>query len=411
MEKLKVKLLRIAIRNTKRNTKRTAITVITIVIGVFVIILAKGVIKGFQKETIVQMIETRTGDIQIHKIGYRESLDILPLDLSLTFNDVLNGMSDIKGIKEVSGRILFSGQLTTQEESAVLSGKAIDVAKELAICPRLKDSMVLGEFLTPEDKNKIVITKDLYKILKINIGDTILLFATSQKGAINATELMLKGVFHSNLPDSSNKLGYIPLKTAQELLLMDGIVTEVVLKKGTNEDINNIVGKMKNKFEGYELEINTWEEIEQGLRRVVENQGLLALVVSVILFIIVFSTVMNTMLMVVLERTNEIGTLMAIGFKRLHILSLFIVEGAIKGLIGGILGTVLGTIVVFILKITGFTFHTPGIEEAAYVIRPEIDLNIIILALLFSIGAAALASLYPASRASNMDPVEALRSI
>ena len=406
-----MKILKIAIRNITRNKRRTTITVITIVIGVFVIILAKGIIKGFQNETIVQMIETRTGDIQIHKVGYRETLDILPLDLSIDFNDVLNGMSDFKSIKEISGRILFSGQLTTQEESAVLYGKAIDVAKELAICPRLNDNMDLGEFLTPVDRKKIVLNKYLNKKLGLEIGNSVLLFATSKAGAINATELILKGVFHSDLPDSNKNLGYIPLRDAQELLLMDGIVTEVVLKKEGSYDINQTVAEMKNNFSGYDYEINTWQEIEQSIDRMVESQNLLSGAVSVILFIIVFSTVMNTMLMVVLERTNEIGTLMAIGFKRKHILSLFLLEGFFKGVIGGIIGAIVATIVVFSLNTIGIPFYMPGSTEASFIIKPEIDLKIILLALLFSIGAAVLASLYPANRGSKMNPVEALRSI
>jgi putative ABC transport system permease protein len=406
-----VKLLKIAIRNTKRNVRRTAITVVAVAVGVFVIVFAGGTVKGFQNETIIQVIETRTGDIQIHKKGYRETLDITPLDLSIKFNDVLNGISDIEGLKEISGRILFSGQLTTQEESAVLFGKAIDVAKELTICPRVKNNMVEGEFLTPEDTNKIVLTKDSAERLKINVGDTMLLFATSKAGAINATELMLKGVFLSELPDSSKKLGYIPLKTAQNLLLMDGLVTEVVLKKEKNYDISKIVREMKNKFSGYDFEINTWKEIEKIILQMVENQNFLSLVVSLILFIIVFSTIMNTMLMVVLERTSEIGTLMAIGFKRRHILTLFVFEGTLKGLIGGILGTVLGVVAVYIVNIIGIPIYKPGVEKVSFILRPEIDFRLIILALLFSIGAAVLASLYPANRGSKMKPVEALRSI
>ena len=179
-----MKLLKIAIRNTKRNVRRTAITVVTVVIGVFVIVFAGGVVKGFQNETIVQMIETRTGDIQIHKTGYRETLDIMPLDLSINFNDVVNGIADMDGVEELSGRIFFSGQLVTQEESAVIFGKAIDVAKELAICPRVKNSMVSGEFLTPDDRNHIVLTTTSAEKLKIDIGDTILLFATSEKGQL-----------------------------------------------------------------------------------------------------------------------------------------------------------------------------------------------------------------------------------
>jgi putative ABC transport system permease protein len=285
------------------------------------------------------------------------------------------------------------------------------VEEETAICPRVKDSMVDGTFLTPQDKNKIVLTKDSAKKLKINIGDTFILFATSQKGAINATELVLKGVFEPTLPDTSKKLGYVPLITAQELLLMDGMVTEVVLKKEDNYDLNKIVAELKAEFSENELEINTWQEIEQIIIAMVERQGLLSIVVSIILFIIVFSTVMNTMLMVVLERTSEIGTLLAIGFKRRHILTLFVYEGTMKGLLGGIIGTVLGVGTVYIINLIGIPLSKPGVEDVSFILRPEIDLKLIILALVFSIVAAALASLYPANRGSRMNPVEALRSV
>jgi putative ABC transport system permease protein len=410
MEQLTVKLLKIAIRNIKRNLRRTAITVVTVVIGVFVIIFAGGVINGFQNELIVQMIETRTGDLQIHKKGYRETLDILPLDLSVNYDDILKGLADMDGIEQISGRIFFSGQIVTQEESSVLLGKAIDVEKELTICPRVKNSMVSGEFLTPDDRNHIVLTTTSAEKLKIDIGDTILLFATSEKGAINATELILKGVFEPTLPDTSNKLGYIPLLTAQQLLLMDGMVTEVVVKKKKNYDLNEIAREIKAEFSEGVFETNTWKEIEQLIIQMVDRQGLLSVVVSVILFIIVFSTVMNTMLMVVLERTSEIGTLLAIGFRKKHILALFVYEGTLKGLIGGMIGTVIGSMTVLILNTIGIRLSLPG-EKVTFILRPELDMRLIVLALLFSIGAAVLASIYPANRGASMNPVEALRSI
>jgi putative ABC transport system permease protein len=407
-----VRLLRIAVRNTKRNTRRTAITVITVVIGVFVIVLARGIIKAFQNEMITNVIETKTGDIQIHKRGYRETLDILPLDLSFRSRDVFQAMSEVRGIEETSTRILFSGQLATLEESAVLFGQGVDAEKELAVCPRLKDKMVQGEFLAPTDRNHIVLTKDLCKSLKIDIGDTMLLFATSKEGAINAAELVLKGIFHSDLPGSKKNLGYIPLKTAQELLLMDGIVTEMVLKTETGCDIGEVVTEARHQLAGHDLDVNPWEEIEQGIRQMVENQGFLSVAVSVVLFIVVFSTVMNTMLMVVLERTGEIGTLMAIGFRRRHVLTLFLLEGLVKGLMGGIMGTVAGIASIFVLNFVGIPFRMPGATGGvSYIIRPELDLQIVLLAVLFSLAAAGLASLYPANRGSKMHPVEALRNV
>ena len=102
---------------------------------------------------------------------------------------------------------------------------------------------------------------------------------------------------------------------------------------------------------------------------------------------------------------------MAIGFKRRHVLCLFLFEGGIKGLTGGILGTVLGAVGVYTLNAIGIPFDAPGGDEVAFLLRPEIDLRLIVLALLFSVGAVVLASLYPANRGSKMNPVEALRSV
>ena len=144
----------------------------------------------------------------------------------------------------------------------VLLGKAIDVDNETRICPRLKENMISGEFLSAEDANKIILTRDSAEKLNLKIGDALVLFAVSHKGAINATELILKGLFEPPFPDSNKKLGYLPLKTAQNLLLMDGMVTEIVVKKDANFDTVKLVGELRNEFAGQQLEINTWREIE-----------------------------------------------------------------------------------------------------------------------------------------------------
>jgi putative ABC transport system permease protein len=406
-----MRLVKLALRNVRRNSRRTAITVVTAVIGVVVIVFARGLVKGFQNETIVSMVETRTGDIQIHRSGYRETLDVLPLDMSFALDEVREDLSGIDGIGAVSGRILFSGQLTTEEESATMVGKAIDVEKEAVICPRLKDSVYLGEFLAVGDRNAIVLTRDLYEALDVELGDTFTLFAASREGAINATELMLKGVTNSDLPDSRRRLGYIPLETAQRLLLMDGIVTEVVVKTEGGRDVDRVRGAVRSRLGGRGLEVNTWKEIEQNLRRMLANHDLLAMVVSAILFVIVFSTVTNTMLMVVLERTGEIGTMTALGLRSRYIMSLFLLEGGLKGVIGGVIGTAVGAAGILALKSAGIPFRMPGGSGAVYMIRPEIDLETVVLAFLFSVGAALLASVYPALRAARTQPVEALRSV
>ena len=143
-----MKLLKIAIRNIKRNVRRTAITVVTVVIGVFVIVFAGGVINGFQNELIVQMIETRTGDLQIHKKGYRETLDIMPLDLSVNFDDVVKGLATLRDRTNQRKNTFFRANCHPGGIVGIF-GKAIDVEKELAICPRVKIVWFLANFYLP----------------------------------------------------------------------------------------------------------------------------------------------------------------------------------------------------------------------------------------------------------------------
>jgi len=112
--------------------------------------------------------------------------------------------------------------------------------------------------------------------------------------------------------------------------------------------------------------------------------------------------IMNIMLVSVIERTKEIGLRKAVGAKNNDILMQFMVESLIIGLVGGILGVVLGW---------GLTLVIKNIAAAAsYDLTPAITLGSVLIAVLFSVGVGVVFGIYPANRASKLEPVEALRS-
>jgi len=112
--------------------------------------------------------------------------------------------------------------------------------------------------------------------------------------------------------------------------------------------------------------------------------------------------IMNIMLVSVIERTREIGLRKALGARKKDILAQFLAESAILSLMGGVLGIVIGWGISILVGQIAIANNT--------MIIPVINLDILLLALLFSAGVGLFFGLYPANRAANLEPVEALRS-
>ena len=112
--------------------------------------------------------------------------------------------------------------------------------------------------------------------------------------------------------------------------------------------------------------------------------------------------IMNIMLVTVVERTKEIGLRKAMGARKMDILMQFLTESSLLSLTGGIIGIVLGYLLAFGIGQIAAASGTP--------IAPAIDINSILLATLFSAAIGVFFGLYPANRAANLEPVEALRA-
>ena len=138
--------------------------------------------------------------------------------------------------------------------------------------------------------------------------------------------------------------------------------------------------------------------------------------------------IMNIMFVSVIERTREIGVLKALGFKGRDILSMFLSEAAVLGIIGGTLGILSGTVISYIIPLfisgAGSNFVPPGGDSfgggqggagfgsasaGSFSYSPVISPEVVLIVFLFALTVSLLAGLYPARRASKMDPVTALR--
>lgn len=139
--------------------------------------------------------------------------------------------------------------------------------------------------------------------------------------------------------------------------------------------------------------------------------------VAVVTLVVAAVGITNTMFVSVMERTREIGILKAIGYGPKQILSLFLSEAALTGVVGSIFGTLVGVVLSFFLGggISSMSFSPPGpggpgrSSQSSSSYAPVFSSELMVFSLIFPIGIAVLAGLYPAWRASRMNAVTALK--
>jgi putative ABC transport system permease protein len=143
------------------------------------------------------------------------------------------------------------------------------------------------------------------------------------------------------------------------------------------------------------------------------TQKYYAVFMAVILAALAFGIV-NTMLMVVLERTKELGMLTAIGMNKRRVFNMIMLESVFLSMVGGVAGMIVSKLIISITAARGINFanYTEGLEALGFTahIYPAITPLFFITVTLLIIATGVLSSIYPALKALKLDPAEALRT-
>lgn len=438
-------LINVAIRNVSRNTRRALITMITVFIGVFVVVGIRGLLNGLQDEIKGGLTRKMHGDIQIHRVGYEDTLEANPYKILLPFSDaIIQAIKNTEGVAEFTPRLkvmaLLNHQRSQSTTPVIING--FSSKSELAVVPRFRDSLQRGKMIDSELEkaaenvrdddlseaiglddapagqhkalpkavgyHQLMVTPSLMRGLNAEIGDEIVVLLQDKDNMQQAVVATLVGVIDFAMPGAQARMAWMDFSTLQATAGVMGQASEIAIRindKG-NEDV--VKEHLKQKI-APDLTVQTWVELAGFLRDSLVLQNVIFNLVLFIVFSIMISAIVNTSLMTVMERTREIGTLMALGYRRFHITLQFLVESVVIGLVGGLAGMMMAVSILLYLKAKGLAFALPG-QTVATVLYPSVSIWFLINVFFLALTSALMASFIPAYRASKMKPVQALTS-
>lgn len=379
----------------------TFISILGITIGVMALIIAIALITGFQAD-VQDKILGSTAHIMVQDF-LREGLGDYPQLMEKIETD--EGVISISPV--VYDYVLLIGPY--QNSPSILRG--IDFDREKESSEWLKD--MDGSLPRPEDERPgILLGRDLALNIGAGIGDMVSVLAPTFRLSPTALiprqkQFMVTGIFHTGLYEFDNATALISLPEAQKLFRLGDRITMIQVRISDIFDAEEVAERIKDILPP-EAYVTTWMEMNKPLFSALKlEKNLLFLTITLIVLVAALNIV-ATLILMVMDKTRDIGVLLAMGATSKNIRKVFFFQGAMIGVIGTAIGTGLGLLwnwlanTFELIKIPGDIYHI------AYV-----PFRLEIIDLLLIIGVALLISffstLFPAHRASKVDPVVALK--
>jgi len=400
-------MLKLALRNILRHKLRTAMTLAAIIFGVVGLILSGGFVEDIFLQLAETTIHSQSGHLQIYKTGFFAQGSRAPEKYLIDEPDSIRSALDrFPEIDDTMARVNFSGLLNNGRTDLSIVGEGVEADKEARLGSHLKISA--GRQLGKADAYGILVGHGVAASLKLIPGERVTLLLNTAEGAMNSLEFEVVGVFQTFSKEFDARAVRIPLAAAQELLNTQGI-NRIVLSLKKTEDTERVTRSLAAQLDGTLYELKTWRQLNDFYQKTVDLYARQFGVLRLIVLIMVFLGVANTINMSVFERTGEFGTMMALGNTRMTIFQLVLLENVLLGLIGASVGALLGVAMAVLISTVGIVMPPPPNANIGYTALIRIVPSVVVMAFLVGLIATILAAIFPASRVARTPIDEALR--
>ena len=405
-------------REQKFISLNTWISIGGVALGVMALIVVIAVMSGFGKDLRDKILGTNS-HIVVTNIT-RSGMD--------NFEFVLKKIMEVKGVKAAAPFILNQVMLTFGGNSLGVVVRGVDPNRE-AMVSDLEKNMIRGDIgVLRKNKNvaagpyreKIILGKELAHKLGVQMDDTVSMVAPASHltpmGLIPKIKLFkVAGLFESGMFEYDSSLAFISIQSAQKFFSMKEKVSGIEIRVDDIDHADKIAESLQESL-GFPYYARDWMRMNKNLFSALRLEKIVMFIILILIILVAAFNIVSTLFMVVMEKTKEIAILKSMGASRASIMKIFSFQGLIIGVTGTLIGCIGGFAVVPNLNdIVGFIENLFGItafpSDVYYLdkLPSEIQYLDSFLIVVFSIAICFLASLYPAWRASRMDPVDGLR--
>jgi len=402
-----IQLLKMAFRDLGRNRRRSFFSALAIAIGLGLLLLMASFLEGELGSALKLAIRLQTGHLQVRSAAYDDSKTSLKWEYLVEDPEqVAAQIAALAPVRLATPRLFASGILAVGGETAGVRVIGIDPLSE-ANAP-YREGLVRGEFITPDDREGLLIGQPLADQLGLSVGDTVNLSINTANGDVDEQPFSVRGVYSTETNGFDTFTVFLPLSKAQAMGRAENHASTILVLL---HDMNQTEA-VANALQSPNFEVLTWMSMNQLLLETEELSSGFMVIFYMIVLGITATVVINTLIMSVFERTREIGILSAIGMKGRQILALFLAESSLLAIGGIVMGLVIGVTGIAILTHYGFNITQMGltgilISNTLYpLLTVEDTITLTVLAFIVTL----FAGLYPAIMAARMEPVEALRA-
>lgn len=387
----------------------TIISVISVLIGVAALIVVLAVMTGFQRELRERVIGMYA-HVSVMGAG-RDALQDWPeiAAIARTLPEV------VSAAPVVSGPLLL-GQSNRVRPFFIL---ATDVSLPDSSI-ELRNYVTTGTTAIADDQ--IIVGNQAAQQMGFGLGDTITLTSAARVRTpegrsyvpINK-EFTIAGFFHTGNYEYDANYGFLTLAAGQELYSLGTRVHAVRIRLTNIEQAPAVKEALQERL-GPAFAVRTWIDQNPSLFGAVQMEKRVMFIILLLISVVASLNIVSTLVMVVLEKTKDIGILRAVGATRTSVGAIFTVQGLLISLIGVILGLISGITLAlnidpiskFIERETGFTFFPSNVYYLDAIPSQIMPTDVLII-VVCAVGLSLVASLFPAALAARLDPVVALR--